>query len=163
MCISKSVWKFELVNLQIIGGSLCSAEIMMMMCKSYLGGALERIPVDGDGVVGHLLDAAGQAHAVLRVCNKRALSLILSSSNCAVMAAEISIKISTHNTSSVTEIYLRGVNNHVIVSIYKRLQCFHFCPYRALAISAHSGYCGTEHALTRLTSLHDLYPFYKYQ
>lgn len=46
------------------------------------------------------------------------------------MAQEISIKISTHNTSSTTEIYLQGVNNHVIRSIYQRLQCFHVVPPR---------------------------------
>lgn len=36
----------------------------------YLGGALKRVPVDGDGVVRQLLDAARQPDAVLRVCNK---------------------------------------------------------------------------------------------
>lgn len=32
----------------------------------------------------------------------------------AVMAPQISIKIFTHNASLMTEIYLLGVNNHVI-------------------------------------------------
>lgn len=36
--------------------------------RTYLGGALQRIPVDGDGIVRHFLDAANEANRVLRIC-----------------------------------------------------------------------------------------------
>ena len=48
----------------------CYDSSVIARCVTYLGGALERVPVDGDGVVRDLLDAARQPDAVLRVCNK---------------------------------------------------------------------------------------------
>lgn len=43
------------------------------MSRTYLGGALQRIPVDGDGIVRHFLDAANEANRVLRICRRRAV------------------------------------------------------------------------------------------
>lgn len=43
----------------------------MWLVSGYLSGALEWVPVDGNGVMRDLLDAARQSDAVFGVCNKR--------------------------------------------------------------------------------------------
>jgi len=48
-------------------------EMRSRMNRTYLGGALQRIPVDGDGIVRHFLDAANEANRVLCIWRRRAV------------------------------------------------------------------------------------------